>query len=99
MHNPVPAIPETFFHVECRACSRPLRVRKIWLGQEVMCTHCRFEFVAFDPSSTSGQIAGFDSFFGRIDELVNSLENCQSKSAITSSRSQCLSSASLTRCN
>ena len=61
---------ESHFLIECRACSRPLKVPKNLLDELVVCRHCKFEFVAFDPSSPSTGAANADYFIRRVDELI-----------------------------
>ncbi len=61
---------ESHFLIECRACSRPLRVPKNLLDELVVCRHCNFEFVAFDPSSPSAAVASADFLIRRVDELL-----------------------------
>jgi hypothetical protein len=60
---------ESHFLIECRACSRPLRVPQNLLDELVVCCHCNFEFVAYDPSSPS-TAASADFFIRRVDELL-----------------------------
>lgn len=62
---------ESHYLIECRACSRPLRVPKILLNVLVVCRHCGFEFVAFDPSSPSVAASSADFFIRRVDELIS----------------------------
>lgn len=42
----------TFYLQSCPVCSRPLRVPVQFLGQSVVCQHCRGTFVARDPSAS-----------------------------------------------
>lgn len=40
---------KSYFVQECPTCGRCLHVRVEYLGRQVICQHCRSEFVAWDP--------------------------------------------------
>lgn len=68
-------IPANFFLVECRACSRPLRVPKLLLDQQVVCRHCSLQFTAFDPkSSVAVEQPTFANLIAKVDQLLAQCE-------------------------
>lgn len=61
-----PAKRETYFHQDCPACGRKLRIRIDHLGQSVACQHCDSQFIATDG------IAGNENLMlARADQLLS----------------------------
>jgi hypothetical protein len=61
---------ESHFLIECRACSRTLIVPKALLDELVVCRHCKFQFVAFDPSSPAKATRKAEFLLHRVDNLI-----------------------------
>ncbi len=70
MATKLPGSCESHFLLECRVCSRPLKVPKMHLDELVVCRHCNFEFVAFDPSLPSKAATSADFLIHRADVLI-----------------------------
>ena len=63
------------FLQECPVCGRPAQVRRKYLGQRVVCQHCRGSFVATEPyrgqSATSERGNRLISQANRLLETLN----------------------------
>lgn len=70
----------TFFHQECPACGRSLRILVIYLGKRVMCRHCHRHFVADDSTAPSLMIKG-PTTLERAEGLLRLLEQRETESA------------------
>ena len=65
----------TYFVQECPTCGRTAQIRVEYLGRTVFCRHCRGEFEACDPSSTTypPPESGI-ALLRRADELLETVE-------------------------
>ena len=65
----------TYFLQACPTCGRSLRVRFEYLGQQVVCKHCRGQFQACDTrdEGSSSTDVGSD-ILRRADELLDSVK-------------------------
>ena len=62
----------TNFAQDCPACSRPLRIRREYSGQLVVCQHCRANFTARERRGSHVVASEWrDTMMQRADELLN----------------------------
>ncbi|HOM16391.1 MAG TPA: hypothetical protein PK777_10385 [Thermoguttaceae bacterium] len=62
-----------YFVQECPICGRKLNIRIQYLGRQVVCQHCRGQFLAQDPTNV-GPHSHWEDVLRRAQEL---LENTQ----------------------
>lgn len=65
----------TNFAQDCPACSRKLHVRLAYLGRQVICQHCKADFVASQsPPRCTPPEPWRESLLQRADELLRRVE-------------------------
>ena len=69
-----------YFMQECGICGRNLRIRVVYLGKEVVCQHCKSQFVACDPSSGILPLEDSGSaILQRADELLAAADEIKNR--------------------
>ncbi len=70
-----------YFVQECPTCGRRVNIRIEYLGRQVVCQHCRGQFIARDPANKGG--TNSEDLLQRAEVL---LENVKRVSAETQHR-------------
>ncbi len=68
-----------YFMQECNTCGRSLRIRVEYLGKQVVCQHCKSQFMAADATGRAASPPNVEStVLERADQLLaaaNAIKN------------------------
>lgn len=62
-----------YFIRECPICGRRVHIRIEYLGRQVMCRHCRGQFLAEDPTNGNSCSAS-ENILHRAEELLKNVQ-------------------------